>query len=192
MSENKDAIKNKPKTKTERTVGWRIKWLLVIPFAVFFVIPYGVHLIANDYTFARHLPLTQRSKSRIFWRDIDTDKLETLEKTGKIEDYNYYQSKEHYIYRYFVYVSAPDDSYRYVLEYYKSNGPLAAPRISVYLPEDAKSDSNIGGTLVSFERDGSTAKNIDNPGNLSKTQLDQVTKQGLQLYNQFVDDYNDL
>lgn len=156
-----------------------IKWLVVIALALLIIVPLSVNKVRHDYSLASKLPVSQTTKTRAFWFSLDSKKLKQLKEENKIDHFSLSDSNG---------VSLIDGEYRYTFIFNKNSSNAELPNIDIRLLKNP----DISGIAVMFATNGNSAGEPYNPNNLSDSQVDELTKRGMELYNQFIKDYENL
>ena len=167
-----------------------IGWIVISTLALLILIPSGIYAVKHNYSLAKMLPVNKETKIRAFWLSIDENKLEKLKQENKI-DYYHTSSND-------INIAIGHDGYLYSFLFLRH--ALELPSVSVISFDDTLGNK----VKIGYHTDGTTIKdlfnfkNIDseeisnNYKDISESEIDELTKNGLKLYNQFIEDYNNL
>ena len=171
-----------------------IKLIALILMTLLVLVPLvkiGHYTIEHNYSLARILPVSQKTKARAFWLSLDTNKLEKLKQSNKIGAFHISSNN--------INIATADNGYGYSFLLTKHSTSL--PHVSIRSYYDTPDGNK---ARIDFDTDGSVVKDPFNFKNssvesisedyreISDEEVNQLTKKGLELYNQFIEDYNNL
>lgn len=176
---------NKNETKNKRSKGWKTTFILITSVTLIvvslIVVPTSIYIVRNYYPIAKILPVSKETKINAFWRSLDGDKLKKLKKAGKINFYDFNDDNT-------VYIS--DDKYAFIF-IFNNNDSSKLPIIKGHPVQNngsSTTETEIIFTPLSTDLDGLE----DDSGILSKSEVEELAKKGIELYNQFVEDYDNV
>lgn len=176
------------KSKPKKSIRWKVSLILILFITLGITGTIGFQFIKNDYSIVKYLPVSQETKTRSFWRNLENYKLDKLVEDKKIKSFRFERFDVFFPVEYIDVILDSNDAYYY--KFYFNRGD-EAPHVIVYSLSD-EFGVELGQPIVSFIPHGTTIKDVNNYGELNKNLEDQITKKGLKLYNQFVEDYNNL
>ena len=167
------------KKTNKKSKGKIISWIIMSTLALLILIPCGIHTVKYNYSLAKMLPVSETTKTRAFWFSVNPKKLNKIQQINN--DYSYTfnaDGKE---------VTIFDDGHRISIYFNTESGKNELPRIDVYKASEKSVE-----ILKTFCTDGITMYSVNDNSELNETQIDELSKEILKRYNQFIDDYNNV
>lgn len=176
----KNIMKQTKSRKTKKFRNFFVFLLVIVLLIVGFSAAFNSYKSQYDYNHVKNLKVSEDIKTRAFWFSLEREKLQKLKFENKINDFNISSDG--------IVVVVLDDQYRYEFTFRKNTNNDYL-RIYVYPIEDTT-----GRVIIVVSTNGKKIKQINDNDELEleKTQIDQLSKQGLELYNKFVNDYTNL